>query len=422
MNTVTGMANGPTTGMFLYAGRSDDSAFVATGNSLSNVLIQANTIQSLAPPGNINFGGGDPEFAIQSAGISAFGGFGAQGNSINGMSIANNEVSTPAVGIAITGGYGDGASAGGTTFSADTNVVAGAQIFCNQLDQIPTMGVMPSSGIKGINVVAGLDEASGNQVQQLLVIDNLVAGVLGGASNFSYLGSGGSGNTLSISQASTPWPQFMPAGLVSAATFQQSSLAPGSLVTLFGINLNGATVQFGNIAAPVLYASSTQLNLQVPWELQGQSTTMVTVTANSITSAPQSIPVGAVAPGIFSLGAPQGGQGAIVNRAGMVVDANSPAHAGDSIEIYATGLGAVTNTPQTGATAVANPLSYVSTYPTVTIGSVSAPVSFAGLAPGFIGLYQVNVQVPQGVAAGDAVPVMLSIGAVASNTVVIFVH
>jgi len=254
------------------------------------------------------------------------------------------------------------------------------------------------------------------------VIDNLVAGVLGGASNFSYLGSGGSGNTLSISQASTPWPQFMPAGLVSAATFQQSSLAPGSLVTLFGINLNGATVQFGNIAAPVLYASSTQLNLQVPWELQGQSTTMVTVTANSITSAPQSIPVGAVAPGIFSLGAPQGGQGAIVNRAGMVVDANSPAHAGDSIEIYATGLGAVTNTPQTGATAVANPLSYVSTYPTVTIGSVSAPVSFAGLAPGFIGLYQVNVQVPQGVAAGDAVPVMLSIGAVASNTVVIFVH
>jgi uncharacterized protein (TIGR03437 family) len=132
--------------------------------------------------------------------------------------------------------------------------------------------------------------------------------------------------------------------------------------------------------------------------------------------------VGAADPGIFSLGAPEGGQGAIVNVAGMVVDANSPAHAGDYLQIYATGLGVVTNTPQTGAAAAGSPLSYAVNYPAVTIGSVPAPVSFAGLAPGFIGLYQVNVQVPQGVAAGDAVPVMLSTGAIASNTVTISVR
>lgn len=59
---------------------------------------------------------------------------------------------------------------------------------------------------------------------------------------------------------------------------------------------------------------------------------------------------------------------------------------------------------------------------TATIGGMPAPVSFAGLAPGFIGPYQVNVQAPQGVAAGDAVPVILSIGATASNIVTISVH
>jgi uncharacterized protein (TIGR03437 family) len=127
------------------------------------------------------------------------------------------------------------------------------------------------------------------------------------------------------------------------------------LVSLFGLNLNGATVQFDAIAAPVIYSSSSQLNLQVPWELQGKSSTSVTVTANSISSAPQTIPVGEADPGIFSLGAPQGGQGAIVNLAGIVVDANAPAHAGDYLEIYATGLGAVTNTPQTGAVALVTP-------------------------------------------------------------------
>jgi len=273
-------------------------------------------------------------------------------------------------------------------------------------------------------VVAGVDAASANQMQQLLVADNLVGGVLGAASIFPYLGSGGSGNTISISQVPSPasWPQFAAAGLVNAATFQQRALAPGSLVSLFGLNLSAATVQFDGISAPILFASSSQLNLQVPWELQGESSSWVTATANSVISLPQPAPVGLTDPGIFSLGAPESGQGAIVNLAGIVVDANSPAHAGDYLEIYATGLGAVTNTPQTGAVALVTPLSYLIGNATVTIGGVAAPVIFAGLAPGYVGLYQVNAQVPPGVAAGDAVPVILSTGAIASNTVTISVR
>jgi len=425
-NTILNTARAPTspvTGISLHAASSGGSVSVASGNSLSNVLIQANSIQNSIPPGNVNSGGGDVFYPINAGGISVYGGINAQGNGINGISIANNDVNTPNVGIAITAGYGGGAPVdGGPTFSADHNVVAGAQIFCNQLDQIPTNGVTPASGIKGINVTAGLDLASGNQVQQLLVVDNLVAGVLGGFSIFPDLGSGGSGNTVSMAQVSTPWPQFMPAGLLNAATFQQDALAPGSLVSLFGNNLNGATVQFDGIPAFVFYNSSSQLNLQVPWELEGKSSTAVTVTANSITSAPQAVAVGPADPGIFSLGAPQGGQGAIVTLAGIVVDANSPAHAGDYLEIYANGLGPVNSPPQSGAVAISSPPSKLIGNLVATIGGVPASVVFAGLAPGYIGLYQVNVQVPQGVAAGDAVPVMLSTGAMASNTVIISVR
>jgi len=148
----------------------------------------------------------------------------------------------------------------------------------------------------------------------------------------------------------------------------------------------------------------------------------VTVTGNSISSELEPVSVGQNDPGIFSLGAPQGGQGAIENVAGAVVDANSPAHAGDYILIFATGLGMVTNPPATGAIALADPLSNLIGDRSATIGGVPAPVGFAGLAPGYIGLYQVNVQVPQGVAAGDNVPVVLSVGTGVSNSVTISVR
>ena len=59
-----------------------------------------------------------------------------------------------------------------------SNVVARPQIFCNQVDQLPTLGVAPSSGIKGVNVAAGFETATGKQVLQLRVENNLIAGVV----------------------------------------------------------------------------------------------------------------------------------------------------------------------------------------------------------------------------------------------------
>ena len=415
-------------GVLLNGGGVGDSySRTTSANTLSNVLIQANSIQAtpvVQQPCNC-YGAYDGYTGITFGGIQIWAGLTEPGNSVNGISIANNDVDTPLVGISLIAGLGGGAPQNSPPSPADNNVVSAAQIFCNQVDQAPTISVQHGfyTGIKGINVATGILDAHGNQVNQLSVYDNLVAGVLGDASLFANLAAA-TGNTISISNISAPvnGPQFAAAGLVNAATFQQRALAPGSLVSLFGLNLNGATVQFDGLSAPILFDSSSQLNLQVPWELQDKSNSSVTVTVNSVTSATQAVPVGVADPGIFSLGAPQGGQGAIVNLAGIVVDANSPAHAGDYLEIYSTGLGAVSNTPQTGAAATGSPLSYVVNHPAVTIGGVAAPVVFAGLAPGFIGLYQVNVQVPPGVAAGDALAVVLSIGVIASNTVTISVR
>jgi uncharacterized protein (TIGR03437 family) len=418
-NTMTGIVDA---GVVLASGSSGGYySRSTTADVLSGVLIQSNTIQMT--PAVFNgcncFPGG---LGIALGGIQVWAGVEEPGNSVNGLTILNNDVNTPLVGISIIAGQSHPPNA--PIFPADNNVVSATQISCNQVDQAATVAVAPYSGIKGINVVAGMINASGNQVQQLVVENNLVGGVLNDASLFAYLGSGGSGNSISFSGSSGPvsGAQIDATGFVNAATFQQDALAPGSLVSLFGLNLNGATVQFGSISAPILYSSSAQLNLQVPWELQGMSSTSVTVSGNSIGNELESVPVAAADPGIFSLGAPQGGQGAIVNLAGAVVNANAPAHAGDYLQVYSNGLGIVTNTPPTGAAAKSSPLSYVINYPTATIGGVPAPVSFAGLAPGYVGLYQVNVQVPQGVAAGDAVPVVLSASGTASNTVTISVR
>jgi minor extracellular serine protease Vpr len=85
------------------------------------------------------------------------------------------------------------------------------------------------------------------------------------------------------------------------------------------------------------------------------------------------------------------------------------------------GLGAVGNQPADGAASPSNPLAHTTTLAQVSIGGVQTAASFSGLAPGFVGLYQVNVLVPASVAAGSAVPVAVSIGGATSNTVTIAV-
>jgi uncharacterized protein (TIGR03437 family) len=145
---------------------------------------------------------------------------------------------------------------------------------------------------------------------------------------------------------------------------------------------------------------------------------------NGTAGGSQAVNVAAYAPAIFAINEAGSGPGAIQDSSYHLVDASNPAIAGTTtILIYCTGLGALSaNQPASGAAASTTELAPTSELATVTIGGVTENASFSGLAPGFVGLYQVNALVPAGSATGPAVPVTISIGGVTSNTVTIVVQ
>jgi uncharacterized protein (TIGR03437 family) len=105
-----------------------------------------------------------------------------------------------------------------------------------------------------------------------------------------------------------------------------------------------------------------------------------------------------------------------------LVTASNPAAPGEVIVIYATGLGPVSPAPATGTAASSNPLSLTSAQPVVRIAGSNAPVLFSGLAPNYVGLYQVNVGIPADITPGPAVELLLVQSGVASNTVTLVVR
>jgi uncharacterized protein (TIGR03437 family) len=234
-------------------------------------------------------------------------------------------------------------------------------------------------------------------------------------------------------------------GVLLGAGFERGPVAPGSIISLFGQNLttsaamaqtlplprtlNGVRVLVGEKEAPLFYVGPSQVNAQVPFELESDRQLQVRIEVNGVSSAPELLQTAAARPGIFTLGPPYGNQGAILignsNKLAMPVTAGvpgEPAQVGEIVSIFCTGLGATDPAVASGQPGPsAEPLARVKTLPTVTIGGKPATVSFAGMAPGFAAVYQVNAQVPAGVAAGDAVPVVITQAGASSNTATIAV-
>jgi uncharacterized protein (TIGR03437 family) len=246
------------------------------------------------------------------------------------------------------------------------------------------------------------------------------------------------GGSASVSVVETTPSNGLPSvqAASNAASFTQD-FAPGGILSVFGTQLApatasapglplptmlaGTTVTIGGVTAPLYYVSPTQLNVQIPYEVTAGSSISLRVVNNSESSF-YTFNVSATAPAIFTTNAQGTGQGAILNTAYQLVNASNPATPGTTyLQIYCMGLGAVSNQPADGAAAPSGPLAETSVTPTVTIGGVTENAIFSGLAPGYVGLYQVNALVPASVAAGSAVPVSISIGGVASNTVTIAV-
>lgn len=237
---------------------------------------------------------------------------------------------------------------------------------------------------------------------------------------------------LELQEQGTATSSIAAGGIVNAASYK-APVAPGSIASAFGslqlgfpygatsvplsTDLSGLSFSFGGTAAPMLFVAPSQANFQVPWELAGQSNSTVTTSLIGENGSSQSVALATYAPGIFTADSSGTGQGEIFNLNYTLANSSAPAKPGDYVIIYCTGLGPVSNQPATGAPAPSGPLASTTKPVSVSIGGDLANVQFAGLAPGYVGLYQVNAQIPAGAPTGSAVSVVISINGAASNTV-----
>jgi uncharacterized protein (TIGR03437 family) len=181
-------------------------------------------------------------------------------------------------------------------------------------------------------------------------------------------------------------------------------------------------VLVNGIEAPLFYASPGQINFQTPFET-GEGSAAVLVERGGVPSAVMEADVQTNAPGIFTYApAPDAVAPVIVHADGSIVSSAHPARAGEVLLIFATGVGALTNPPATGEASAADPLAVSAVEPTVTVGGAEAAVLFAGLTPQFVGLLQINLQLPDPLPAGRELELVLAFGSDAAQTVTLAVE
>ena len=212
-------------------------------------------------------------------------------------------------------------------------------------------------------------------------------------------------------------------------------LAPGSIMAIYGQNLaavvgdlggfyqltalptslNGVSVTIGGINAPLFYVGPGQINAEVPFEVQAGNQNIIVTTAGGTSTL--SATVTSAAPSIPIVNAANGTGAILKNSDFSLIDGQNPVSVGDTVIIFSTGLGQTTPAIKTG-TLVVPPGngSFNNTVPVkVTVDGKSATIIYSIASPDFTGLYQTAVTVPSGVSG--SVPLILSIGDAASNTV-----
>jgi uncharacterized protein (TIGR03437 family) len=180
----------------------------------------------------------------------------------------------------------------------------------------------------------------------------------------------------------------------------------------------GTRVFINGIPAPVLYASANQVGAIVPYNLGNSSLVQLFVQFQGSTSLPVNLSVATMTPAIFTVsGAGTGQAAAINNKDGSINSASTPVKVGDFIQLYITGVGP-TNPPLSDGAFNAVPLPVpVATPVSVTIGGQKVTPQFIGGAPGQVaGVFQVNAQIPSGITAGAAVPVVVTLGTASTQT------
>jgi uncharacterized protein (TIGR03437 family) len=251
-----------------------------------------------------------------------------------------------------------------------------------------------------------------------------------------YLSNAATGSIYRVDGSRAPRAN---AGAVVNAASYASGLVAGSLSTVFapGVldtpgtvsasavplpnSLSGVTVMVNGTAAPINAIANRngqeQVNFQAPFEIRGRSSVSVVVTRDGQASASIDVPVVDVQPATYT--SDNVHAVAVHNATYELVSASNPLIRGEYSFVYAAGLGAVTNQPATGAASPASPLASVQGDVRVTIGGAPCEVQFAGFAPGFVGVYQVNFRVPSGVTSGEQ-DLVIAVGAVMGPAVKVF--
>jgi uncharacterized protein (TIGR03437 family) len=230
-------------------------------------------------------------------------------------------------------------------------------------------------------------------------------------------------------------------GVLSSGDYIGSP-AQGLLASIFGValadgvaqnsnlplpqQLGSTIVTVGGVQLPLLFVSENQVNVFIPYELTANTPQQLVVQRGNAVSVPVPISIFDNQPAILATAGNGKGQGhiyKIVNGAQTLADSKSPVKAGDVLVIYCVGLGPVNPPLKSGDPAPFTQLEPITGAASVTIGGVPATVAFAGLTPGFSGLYQMNVTVPAGVSAGSSVPVTIAVnGRAGSGAIVMSVQ
>jgi uncharacterized protein (TIGR03437 family) len=139
--------------------------------------------------------------------------------------------------------------------------------------------------------------------------------------------------------------------------------------------------------------SANQVNVQIPWELQGLSSALMKVSVGESQSTVYTVPLASVSPAAFEIPDSSGNRLVIaaLDTNNRLISTANPARRGQTISLYVNGLGAVDNTPVSGDPTPGQPLAQTVAKARVTIGGVDAAVQFSGLSPDSVSLYQINV-------------------------------
>ncbi len=212
--------------------------------------------------------------------------------------------------------------------------------------------------------------------------------------------------------------------VVSAADLS-TAVAPGGLITIFGSQLsplNLATKEIplpmalgdscltvNGLPLPLIFTSPTQINAQLPFQATG-NVTLIVRTPGGV-SDNYNLVIQPAAPSVFraSIAGDDTLIPTVVRAENQTLATTSnPIHRGDTLAVYLTGLGLTSPALEAGFAAPSSPLATVLVAPKLDLGGVTLPVSYAGLAPGQVGVYQINVSVPRNVPTGLSIPLTIA--------------